>query len=132
MKNPGIGRAFYFLGSYTSKILAAKAERQHPGSFIHFTNGRWYVLKPKKILSNPGGRKKLVVIYKRVLSIQAQKIGFHRHCDAECKRVGHKYIHDFKPGAKLLGIPDGSFLMLSDGQTLRLSDGSMLVSDREY
>jgi len=132
MRNPfGFGRAFYFLGSYTSKILAARQEREHPGSFLHYKNGRWYVLKPKKILSNPG-RKLLVTIYKRVLSIQAQKIGFHRHCDTECKRVGHKYIHDFKPGAKLLGIPDGSFLILADGRTLRVSNGSMLVSDREY
>jgi len=46
--------------------------------------------------------------------------------------VNHKYIHDFKPGAKLLGIPDGSFIMLKDGSTFRLSDGSMLISDREY
>ena len=74
----------------------------------------------------------LVTIYKRVLSVQAQKIGFHRHCDAECKQANHKYIHDFKPGAKLLGIPDGSFLMLKDGRSFRLSDGSMLISDREY
>jgi hypothetical protein len=76
--------------------------------------------------------KRLVTIYRRVLSIQAQKIGFHRHCDAECKSVGHKYVHDFKSGAKLLGIPDGSFLMLKNGSTIRLSDGSMLISDREY
>jgi hypothetical protein len=131
MKNPGFGRAFYFLGSYQSKILAARQERAHPGSFLHFKNGRWYVLKPKKVLSNPH-HKRLVTIYRRVLSIQAQKIGFHRHCDAECKRVQHKYIHDFKPGAKLLGIPDGSFLMLPNGQTIRLSNGSMLVSDKEY
>lgn len=128
--NPG-GKAFYFLGSYQSKILAAKQERKHPGSFIHPANGRYYVLKPKKIM-NPRERKRLVTIYLRVLSIQAQKIGYHRHCDAECKRVDHKYVHDFKRGAKLLGIPDGSFLMLRDGTTIRLSDGSMLVSDREY
>jgi hypothetical protein len=128
--NPfGLGRAFYFLGSYRSKILAAKQEREHPGSFLHYKNGRWYVMKPKRV-SNP--RRWLTTIYKRVLSIQAQKIGFHRHCDAECKRVDHKYIHDFKPGANLLGIPDGSFLMLADGRTFRLSNGSMLVSDREY
>jgi hypothetical protein len=76
--------------------------------------------------------KKLVTIYRRVLSVQAQKLGYHRHCDAECKRVHHKYVHEFKPGAKLLGIPDGAFLMLHDGTTLRLSNGSMLVSDREY
>lgn len=132
MMNPGYGRAFIFLGSYTNKIIAAKQERRHPGSFLHYANGRWYLLKPKKIRSNPEERKKLVTIYKRVLSIQAQKIGFHRHCDMECKRADHKYIHDFRSGAKLLGIPDGSVLTLADGQTFRLSNGSMLVSDREY
>lgn len=76
--------------------------------------------------------KRLVTIYRRVLSIQAQKVGFHRHCDAECKHANHCYVHDFKPGARLLGIPDGSFIMLKDGRSFRLSDGSMLVSDREY
>lgn len=132
MKRPGLGRNFYIFGSFTSKLAAVRKEAKHPGSFVHHAkNGRYYVLKAKK---NPPavGRKKLVRIYGRVLSIQAQKVGSHRHCDAECKRVNHKYIHDFKPGAKLLGIPDGSFLMLKDGSTFRLSDGSMLVSDREY
>jgi hypothetical protein len=78
------------------------------------------------------GEKCLVLIYGRVLSIQAQKVGPHRHCDAECKRANHKYVHDFKPGAKLLGVPDGSFLMLKDGTTIRLTDGTMVVSDKEY
>jgi hypothetical protein len=143
----GRGKAFYFFGSFTSKLLARKKEAQTPGSFIHFKNGRYYVLKPRKMASrsnpvlhpymkakrpNPARRKKLVTIYKRVLSIQAQKLGFHRHCDKECKRVHHKYIHDFKPGVKLLGVPDGACLMLKDGRTFRLSNGSMLVSDREY
>jgi hypothetical protein len=131
--NPAIpeGGAFYFFGSFTSKIAAAKKERKHPGSFVHFKNGRYYVLKPKR-KGNPSDSKRLVRIYGRVLSIQAQKTGFHRHCDAECKRVHHKYVHDFKPGFKLLGIPDKAALVLADGQVIHLSDGSMLVSDREY
>lgn len=76
--------------------------------------------------------KRLVKIYGRVLTIHAQKTGVHRHCDAECKRVGHKYVHDFKPGVKLMGLPDGACLLLKDGTQIRLSDGSMLISDREY
>lgn len=76
--------------------------------------------------------KRLVKIYGRVLTIHAQKTGAHKHCDAECKRVGHKYVHDFKPGVRLMGLPDGAFLVLKDGTQIRLSDGSMLISDREY
>ena len=126
------GRQFYFFGSFTSKLAAARKEAKHPGSFIfHSPNGRYYVLK-HRVKRNPSGTKRLVKIYGRVLSVQAQKTGAHRHCDAECKQVNHKYIHDFKPGARLLGIPDGAFLMFRDGSTVRLSDGSMLISDREY
>jgi len=76
--------------------------------------------------------KRLVKIYGRVLEIHAQKTGFHYFCDAKCKQVGHKYVHEFKPGAKLLGIPDGAIITLPGGHSFRLSDGSMLVSDKEY
>jgi hypothetical protein len=126
----GVGKSFYFLGSFTSKLAAARKEAQHPGSFIHVHKGRYYVLKPKKIKSNPG-RKTLTLIYGRIESVNAQKTGFHRHCDAECKRAKHKYVHDFKPGAKLLGIPDGCYLVCGQ-RVIRLSNGSMLISDREY
>jgi hypothetical protein len=79
--------------------------------------------------------KKLVKIYGRVLLVEAQKLGFHLHCDAECKRCQHKYVHEFKPGARLMGIPDGAYLTYGSGsqtRTVRLSNGSMLISDREY
>jgi hypothetical protein len=121
---------FTFHGSFTSKIAAAKKERNTPGSFIIERGGRYYVMKPKKRVDNP--RKYLTRIYGRVLEIHAQKTGPHRNCDAECKRANHKYVHDYQPGAKLMGIPDGAFLMLKDGRTIRLSNGSMLVSDKEY
>lgn len=45
--NPGLGRAFYFFGKFRSKILAARSEREHPGSFILKRDGYWYVLKSK-------------------------------------------------------------------------------------
>jgi hypothetical protein len=86
----------------------------------------------------PGNRvenvamKRLVTIYGRVLEIHAQKTGFHNNCDALCKKVKHQYVHEFKYGAKLLGLPDGSVLVLPSGESIRLSDGTMLVSDKEY
>ena len=76
---------------------------------------------------------RLCRLYGNVLSIQAQKVGPHRHCDAECKRDNHRYVHDFrKKHAKEMGIPDGASLLLRDGTTIRLSNGSILISDREY
>lgn len=110
MKNPkGYGKAFTFHGSFTSKLLAVKRERSIPGSFIEAKNGRYYVLKPKRV-KNPQS-KRLVRIYGRVLKIEAQKTGAHRNCDAECKRCQHKYVHDFRPGAVMYGLPDGSILI---------------------
>lgn len=58
---------------------------------------------------NPGGR---TIIYGRVLRVDAQKTQKHI-CDAGCKRVGHKYTHGFKPGAKMYGLPNGDILISS-------------------
>jgi hypothetical protein len=55
--------------------------------------------------------KRLVRIYGRVLRIEAQKVGPHKNCDAECKRCNHKYVHDFRKGAVMYGQPDGSILI---------------------
>lgn len=68
-------------------------------------------------------------IYPRILSIAAAKRPTHRNCDAECRENGHRYRHEFRSPARLLGLPDGSLLVLPDGQTFELSDGSMLVTD---
>jgi hypothetical protein len=112
MENPGKGRGFLFFGSFTSKLAARRKEANVPGAFIREKHGRYYVLKARQTttrrVSNP---KKLVTIYGRVLKVEAQKIGPHRNCDAECKRCDHKYVHDFKVGAKMYGLPDGSILI---------------------
>lgn len=50
--NPGLGRDFYFFGKFRSKILAARSEREHPGSFIIARKGYYYVLKDK-VRRNP-------------------------------------------------------------------------------
>jgi len=54
--------------------------------------------------------KKLVLIYGRVLSIDAQKTQPHR-CDSECVDFQHKYRHVFKKGAKMYGLPNGDILI---------------------
>ena len=117
-----MGKAFTFHGSFTSKILAARREKETPGSFIVERGGRYYVLKPKKIRStnpsrkrskgrmptprlsrysklrvNPKGR---TLIYGRVLKIFARKTtGPYK---------GQDFVHTFKPGARMWGMPDGS------------------------
>ena len=69
----------------------------------HFYN-KLRVLQRKR---NPGQATK---IYGKVLRIEAQKTGKH-HCDAECKRCGHRYYHDFRVKASMYGLPDGSILI---------------------
>lgn len=65
-------------------------------------------IKPSKNNPSPG-----TVIYGRVLAVEAQKTGKHL-CDDECKRYQHRYRHDFKKGAVMYGLPDGSILIRAD------------------
>lgn len=55
---------------------------------------------------------KPVVIYRRVLRMEAQKVGKHR-CDKECRAANHCYFHDFSKSANAhaLGLPDGTVLL---------------------
>jgi hypothetical protein len=73
----------------------------------------------------------VVEIYPKIDFIAATKRPTHRNCDSECRRNGHKYKHDFKTPARLLGLPDGTRLLLPDGREIELSDGSMLVTDNK-
>lgn len=60
-----------------------------------------------------GMRKNPVVdciIYGRVLAVEAMKTQKHI-CDDECKEYGHRYRHDFKKGAVMYGLSDGSILI---------------------
>lgn len=58
--------------------------------------------------------KKVVKIYGKVLRIEAQKTGPHR-CDAECRKCRHKYFHDFKAPARMLGLSPGDVLRVPAG-----------------
>ena len=70
-------------------------------------------------------------IYPQIISIRAMKRPTHRNCDADCRRNGHKYEHQFESPARLLGLPDHTRLVLPDGRLVELSNGSMLVTDYE-
>lgn len=75
-----------------------------PGAF-HRTHA--FAFNPKKMKKNPTSA---VVIYGKVLRIEAQKTQKHR-CDDECAKFKHRYYHDFKKGPIMYGLPDGSLLI---------------------
>lgn len=111
--NPGRGRAFYFIGSATSKLAARRIEAKHPGSFIHEKDGRYYILKPKKIRSNP---QNAIPIYGRVLRIEAEKTWPHEY-GGKKSQAKQKYFHDFSTKNVILyGLPDGSLLIKAKGR----------------
>jgi hypothetical protein len=114
------GKAFTFHGAFTSKILAAKRERATPGSFIVEKDGRYYVLKPKRIKSvNPSrpARRRVrrtrqtnprgVLIYEKITRVEGTK-------GKNSKYPGERFFHNFKkPYPKMFGLPDGSLLITS-------------------
>jgi hypothetical protein len=112
-RNPGTGKAFTFHGSFQSLILARRKEREIPGSFIHKSGDRYYVLKPKKI-STPRKNPKVktakqnprhgVLIYGKVLKIYAEKTAG--------PFKGQRFVHKFKAGAIMMGMPDGSLRIM--------------------
>jgi len=110
------GNRFYVMSSYPRRnpeldrcpVKGCPAKRSVPHK--HSPTGLpIFHKRPRK--RNPVARKsRLTRIYGKVLRIEAQKTGKHQ-CDAECKRCGHRYYHDFKVGPKMYGLPDGSLLI---------------------
>jgi hypothetical protein len=105
-KNAGTGKAFTFHGSFTSKLAAKKKEARTPGSFIEVRDGRYYVLKPKRIRnvkkSNPG-----VIIYDQITRVEGTK-------GNDSQFPGQRFFHNFKrPYPVMVGLPDGSLLIRS-------------------
>lgn len=68
-------------------------------------------------------------VYIRVHCMFCQKRPTHLSCDAKCRDNGHHYRHDFTSPARVLGLPDGTLIMLPDGTAFEVSPGSMLVTD---
>lgn len=108
--NKGYGKAFTFHGSFTSKLAAKRKEAITPGSFIQEKDGRYYLLKPKRVKSNPAGAVK---IYGRCLRIEAIKTVSHSY-GGKPTTGGQRYFHDFTTkNAMIYGLPDGSLLIKS-------------------
>jgi hypothetical protein len=105
---------FTFHGSFASKILAARREKEIPGSFIHEKDGRYYVLKPKSARANRVGHRSVkrrvphptdVRIYQDITRIEGTK-------GKESIYPGEKFFHNFKrPFPEMIGLPDGSLLI---------------------
>jgi len=88
----------YFPSVYGMKWLDRKVDKVA-------TSHKFRVIKGGK---NP----KHVLIYGQVNRIIATKTQEHI-CDAECKRHGHRYYHDFSSKPQMYGLPDGSLLIKS-------------------
>jgi|SRR5215470_1506473 len=57
-------------------------------------------------------KKKLVLIYGAVLSIDAQKTQVHQ-CDGKCKQYKHRYRHVFRTRPNMYGLKNGDILITS-------------------
>lgn len=106
-KNAGEGRKFLFHGSFTSLLAARRKESTVKNGFIIKRGNRYQVLSSYARRNPVSNKSQLTKIYGKVLRIEAQKTGAH-HCDAECRKCGHRYFHDFKVKPSMYGLPDGT------------------------
>lgn len=103
---------FTFHGKYKSKILAARKEREIPGSFVKATtDGYFVVLKPVrrngKKKPNPGG---LTLIYEKITRVEGTK-------GRDSAFPGQRFYHNFKrPYPSMWGTPDGKKLIICEGK----------------
>lgn len=120
------GSKVTFHGAFASKAKAEAKEKKVSGSYIMHKGGRYYVLT-----RNPISREQITetqqkryakrrkytgqpmdatLIYGNLIEIRAQKTQEHI-CDAECKRSGHKYVHEFSSHPQVVGLPNGDVLI---------------------
>lgn len=116
-------------GSLTQKCKlchvphSKKQHRFHGRGAFHKTH--LWGFRMNKARKNPAASMPLV--YGQVKQVFAKKTQPHR-CDAGCKKNFHQYYHDFKPGAKMWGLPAGSKVTLPDGRTLKIPLRSLLIA----
>ena len=66
----------------------------------------------KDVVDDTQSNPKHVLIYGEIHRVTGVKTQKHI-CDADCKRHGHKYYHDFSSKPQMYGLPDGSLLIKS-------------------
>lgn len=113
-KNKSVAFLYQTKGAATLRVSSLNA-----GSPLHGI--RFYV---QPIQKNPQRRRptmraarenpRPVVIYGRCIRILAQKTQPHA-CDAKCTAAGHRYFHDFKPGAVIYGLSNGDLKISRKG-----------------
>lgn len=112
-----VGDRVYF-SSDPEKIQGTVKAVHMSGIKVKWDDGELTVVRRpqiRKVLATPKGKlpnPKPVLIYGSVDRIYATKTQEHI-CDAECKRNGHRYFHNFKTHPKMYGLPDGSILLKS-------------------
>jgi hypothetical protein len=137
MRNYGVGKDYTFHGKFQSKILAARKEREIPGSFIIRKGQYYFVLKPKKNPFRLGsrrirqvksmhspihGRRKVTYRTKKAaLRVASRNPGTLIY--AQITRIegtkgkgsqypGQKFYHRFsRPYPAMYGLKDGSLLI---------------------
>lgn len=108
---------YYRTDKDRTKGIVQRVNRSSNQYWVRWEDGEYTVVRrdeirrllegPKGTLPNPN---KPVLIYGKVDRIYATKTQDHI-CDAECKKNGHRYFHDFASKPKMYGLPDGSLLI---------------------
>jgi hypothetical protein len=67
-----------------------------------------WAMFPKQSVPAKNPRRGRTLIYSDIIAIIASKANMDHNCDAKCKKSAHKYIHKFKPGSCVWGLPSGN------------------------
>jgi hypothetical protein len=81
-----------------------------------------------KAQANPA-TPELPLLYGKILQVTGQKTQKHR-CDSGCKKVSHRYYHNFKTGPKEWGLPAGAIVTLPSGEQFRIPERSLLIAKK--
>jgi hypothetical protein len=91
-----------FIAHFVNGILTQETKQRAVASSVKYQHKG-----PQVGVKNP---KRGTLVYSQVNRIIATKTQEHV-CDAECKRHGHRYFHDFTSRPKMYGLPNGDLLI---------------------